>query len=262
MNIDKVFSDAAVKILKCKNCQNGTSGSSSVPLSSGNSRNKGLSTTPLRVSTGGNSNKLNNQAVDHGESSDGSSNTPHVQQHRKPPRRKSAKHGLFGRGKGEKNTSRSGPVMIKQGYVQKKARTGTSLRDSKKKFLTLSEDGVLAYFASESDFLEDRDKKSVDVGRTSIKVPGRGGQPTSHSDNEFTVVSSVTADHWVFMCETPDVRDQWVDVIEKMIKSSLSCGSLNESMESRSLTSTGSQPNFDRPGNKACAGSDLKHYNL
>ena len=131
-------------------------------------------------------------------------------------------------------------------------------RDSKKKFLTLSEDGILAYFASESDFLEDRDKKSVDVGRTSIKVPGRGGQPTSHSDNEFTVVSSVTADHWVFMCESPDLRDEWVDVIEKMIKNSLSCGSLNESIESRSLTSTGSQPNFDRPGNKACAGQNRK----
>ena len=74
--------------------------------------------------------------------------------------------------------------MIKKGYVQKKSRT--SLRDFKKKFLTLSEDGVLAYFQSESDFLDDRDRKSVDVGRTSIKVPGRGGQPSSQSDNEFT----------------------------------------------------------------------------
>merc|ERR1739838_968508 len=42
-------------------------------------------------------------------------------------------------------------------------------------------------------------------------------------------------------------------MIEKMIKSTISCGSLTESLESRSIGSLGSQLNFDRPGNKSCA---------
>ena len=68
------------------------------------------------------------------------------------------------------------------------------------------------------------------------------------------VVSSVTGDHWIFNCDSADQRDEWVECIERMIKNSLSIGSLAESIESRSITSTGSQPNFDRPGNKSCAG--------
>ena len=32
------------------------------------------------------------------------------------------------------------------------------------------------------------------------------------------------------------------------------------SIESRSVSSTGSQPNFDRPGNKYCAGTKNKHF--
>ena len=202
MNIDKVFSDAALKILKSKNSLNGstfaqpqttaTANNSSL----GSSRMNKLSTTPLRNQGFSSSQRSGASSLappinDHGaESSDGSSGIQNIS-HRKPPRRKSAKHGLFSRKSGEKSNNQSNHTkngssaqMIKKGYVQKKSRT--SLRDFKKKFLTLSEDGVLAYFQSESDFLDDRDRKSVDVGRTSIKVPGRGGQPSSQSDNEFT----------------------------------------------------------------------------
>ena len=64
----------------------------------------------------------------------------------------------------------------------------------------------------------------------------------------------MTGDHWIFNCDSADQRDEWVECIERMIKNSLSIGSLAESIESRSITSTGSQPNFDRPGNKSCAG--------
>lgn len=108
-------------------------------------------------------------------------------------------------------------------------------------------------FQRNLDFNDERDCKSVDVGRCSIKVPGRSGQPSTESNSEFTVVSSVTGDHWVFSCENMAQRDEWVDLIEKMIKNTLSCGSLTESLESRSIGSLGSQLNFDRPGNKSCA---------
>ena len=68
----------------------------------------------------------------------------------------------------------------------------------------------------------------------------------------------MTGDHWIFNCDSADQRDEWVECIERMIKNSLSIGSLAESIESRSITSTGSQPNFDRPGNKSCAGKVIK----
>ena len=71
---------------------------------------------------------------------------------------------------------------------------------------------------AKKDFNDERDCKSVDVGRCSIKVPGRSGQPSTESNNEFTVVSSVTGDHWIFSCENEQQRDEWVEMIEKMIK--------------------------------------------
>jgi len=269
MNVDKAFVDAADRILKSKNYatnQNSTKlgvvGPNHNPSpnnhSSGHPNKTRLSTTPLRTQA---ASRLQPPANDMGESSDGSSNTPASVQ-RKPNRhrRKSAKTSIFGRSsktsdKGSAAASARSIVVLKKGYVQKRSRTGTSLREFKKKFLTLTEDGLLGYFASESDFNDERECKSVDVGRCSIKVPGRSGQPCSNESNnsEFTVVSSVTGDHWVFSCESLEQRDEWVQMIEKMIKSTLSCGSLTESVESRSIGSMGSQLNFDRPGNKSCA---------
>jgi len=56
--------------------------------------------------------------------------------------------------------------IVKEGWVVKRNKQGASLNSSKKKYLTLTEDGNLAYYASKSDFSEDKDRKVVDVIRT------------------------------------------------------------------------------------------------
>ena len=124
--------------------------------------------------------------------------------------------------------------IVKEGWVVKRNKQGASLNSSKKKYLTLTEDGNLAYYASKSDFSEDKDRKVVDVIRTTgpsklfsnvylfiipVKVPGRSGQPNSKGENsfDFTVVSS-TGDQWNFSSDSIEDRDSWVDAIEQMFR--------------------------------------------
>jgi len=123
--------------------------------------------------------------------------------------------------------------IVKEGWVIKRNKQSTSLNSSKKKYLTLTEDGNLAYYASKSDFSEDKDRKVVDVIRTTglhkllkvtillilVKVPGRSGQPNSKGENsfDFTVVSS-TGDQWNFSCDSIEDRDSWVEAIEQMFR--------------------------------------------
>ena len=114
---------------------------------------------------------------DPNESSDGSTNhTP--SQNRKPPnRRKSGRTGLFSRRSGtdDRKNGLTRRQIMKEGWILKKSH---SIQPTKKKYLTLSEDGLLTYYSSLNDFVDDRDKKSVEVVRTTIKVPGRSGQPS------------------------------------------------------------------------------------
>ena len=225
MNIDRVFSDATLKILRQRQCNQPTI-PNSTPLGGAN-RSAKNSSTPLRNQV------QRHHAADPNESSDGSTNqTP--SQNRKPPnRRKSGRTGLFSRRSGT-DDRKNGAVrrqIIKEGWILKKSH---SIQPTKKKYLTLSEDGLLTYYSSLNDFVDDRDKKSLEVVRTTIKVPGRSGQPIKGKnstfifsesskihlgdhDYDFTVVSS-SGDNWVFSCETADDRDSWVEIIENMIK--------------------------------------------
>ena len=60
--------------------------------------------------------------------------------------------------------------IVKEGWVLKRNKQGAPLNSSKKKYLTLTEDGHLAYYASKSDFSEDKDRKVVDVIRITGKL--------------------------------------------------------------------------------------------
>ena len=181
MNIDRVFSDAALKILRQK-CHSPNSNAVQLGGQVAPRTNKN-STTPLRNNHAIQSRvSLQPTPLDPNESSDGSTNhTPN--QNRKPPnRRKSGKTGLFSR-RSANDDRKSGATnrvqIVKEGWLHKKSRQGASIHPFKKKYLTLSEDGHLAYFSSLNDYVDDRDRKSLEVVRTTIKVPGRSGQPNA-----------------------------------------------------------------------------------
>ena len=182
MNIDRVFSDAALKILRQK-CH--IPNSNSVQLGGLNARPHKNSTTPLRNQAQRNQvTSLQPPIADPNESSDGSTN-PTPNQNRKPPnRRKSGKTGLFSRRSGpdERKVGATNRVrIVKEGWLNKKSRQGTSIHSFKKKYLTLTEEGQLAYYSSLNDYVDDRDSKALEVVRTTIKVPGRSGQPNQKS---------------------------------------------------------------------------------
>ena len=131
--------------------------------------------------------------ADPNESSDGSTNqTPN--QNRKPPnRRKSGKTSLFSRRSGpddRKAGAANRVQIVKEGWLNKKSRQGTSLHAFKKKYLTLTEEGQLAYYSSINDYVDDRDRKALDVVRTTIKVPGRSGQPIKGMFHSFRIYKS------------------------------------------------------------------------
>ncbi|CBY20132.1 unnamed protein product [Oikopleura dioica] len=254
MNVERVFSEVALKVLRQRSHLPSPGGAQvQLPIS----RTK-LSTTPLRGQLG----RASLYPQNDGESSDGSSTTPSHANHRLPVRRKSGKTSLFSRRSGALDDvslkRRVGALarvpIVKEGWVIKRNKQSTSLNSSKKKYLTLTEDGNLAYYASKSDFSEDKDRKVVDVIRTTVKVPGRSGQPNSKGENsfDFTVVSS-TGDQWNFSCDSIEDRDSWVEAIEQMFRQSLVGTDVRSVDSTRSLSSNGSQPNFDKPGNKFCA---------
>lgn len=262
MNIDRVFCDAALKVLRQKGH---VPKNNAAQLGGMNARPHKTSTTPLRNQAQRHQvTSLQPPIADPNESSDGSTNqTPN--QNRKPPsRRKSGKVGLFSRRSGP-DDRKTGAVnrvqIVKEGTLQKKSRQGgTSIHSFKKKYLTLTEDGQLVYYSSINDYVDDKDRKAVDVVRTTIKVPGKSGQPIkADNEYEFTVVSNA-GEQWQFLCESCADRDDWVEAIQNMIRNSISGANVgynsfsdHRSVESRSISSTGSQPNFDRPGNKYCA---------
>ncbi|KAM8867103.1 LOW QUALITY PROTEIN: arf-GAP with GTPase, ANK repeat and PH domain-containing protein 1-like [Synchiropus picturatus] len=72
--------------------------------------------------------------------------------------------------KGDLGSGRS--IPIKQGILLK--RSGNSLnKEWKKKYVTLSNDGILSYYSSVNDYMLNAPGKEMDLLRVTVKVPGK-----------------------------------------------------------------------------------------
>lgn len=63
-------------------------------------------------------------------------------------------------------------IPLKQGYLLKRS-TSSINKEWKKKYVTLLEDGVLAYYPNLHDYMDDVHKKTITLKHTTVKVPGK-----------------------------------------------------------------------------------------
>uniref|UniRef100_H2ZF76 Small monomeric GTPase n=1 Tax=Ciona savignyi TaxID=51511 RepID=H2ZF76_CIOSA len=73
-------------------------------------------------------------------------------------------------------------IPVKQGWLLKRTSKGKiSNKEWKKKYVALEDEGNLTYYSSMHDYMENINKKSLSVVKTTIKVPGRHPSVTSKS---------------------------------------------------------------------------------
>ncbi|KAL2104238.1 hypothetical protein ACEWY4_001106 [Coilia grayii] len=180
LNVDRVFTEAAQKIVAAKKQAALLAASKSLP----NSPCHSTDTTPVSGPGYG-------QASNGSQSSDISSSLPSTPvvghrelrgeggSQRNIPRRRTS---LFGNRRGsdsEKKTPDTRAevacvrsIIIKQSILWK--RSGSSLnKDWKKKFVTLSNNGILSYHSSQNDYKQNVHGKEISLLRVTVKVPGK-----------------------------------------------------------------------------------------
>ncbi|XP_069509447.1 arf-GAP with GTPase, ANK repeat and PH domain-containing protein 2 isoform X2 [Ambystoma mexicanum] len=188
LNVDRVFNEVAQKIVTLKKQQQLLASCKSLPSSPSHS----TGSTPVSGVHSG-------QASNGGHASDYSSSlpsTPNISHrelrseaslgigtpsslHRGAKRRTSLftnrrgsdseKRSLDSRGE---NTGSGRTIPIKQSFLLK--RSGNSLnKEWKKKYVTLSSNGVLFYHPSINDYIHSSHGKEMDLLRTTVKVPGK-----------------------------------------------------------------------------------------
>ncbi|XP_061641069.1 arf-GAP with GTPase, ANK repeat and PH domain-containing protein 1-like [Phyllopteryx taeniolatus] len=190
LNVNRVFTDAAQKIMAAKKQAALLASCKSLPNSPSHS---GGSTPVSGVFTG--------QASNGGQSSDYSSSLPStpVISHkeigrsargekqdsgtpgsvRSATRRRTARFsGRRGSDSARRSADSKGDVgsgrfiPIKQGFLLK--RSGNTLnKEWKKKYVTLSSDGILSYHSNVNDYMLNTPGKEMDLLRVTVKVPGK-----------------------------------------------------------------------------------------
>ncbi|XP_046742447.1 centaurin-gamma-1A [Diprion similis] len=114
-------------------------------------------------------------------------------------------------------------IPAKQGYLFK--RSSKSLKEWKKKYVTLLEDGRLTYHSSLHDYMNDSNGKEILLQYVTVKVPGKtpkGSKATVAQEDsfEFSIIS-LENKTWHFEANNADDRDSWILAIEQQILSSL-----------------------------------------
>ncbi|XP_077966925.1 arf-GAP with GTPase, ANK repeat and PH domain-containing protein 1-like isoform X1 [Styela clava] len=157
-------------------------------------------------------------------------------------------------------------IPIKQGWLHKRSKKPKlSNREWKKRYVTLSNEGILTYFNSMHDYMENVHGKSISVVKTTVKVPGRLSYVPSKStpskdknseDFEFHLVS-MDGNIWYFSCPTSYERDQWVLVIEQQIMNVLQNGASSKNKTDCTMMTPVDMEVFRSiPGNDTCVDCD------
>ncbi|XP_041097678.1 arf-GAP with GTPase, ANK repeat and PH domain-containing protein 2 isoform X2 [Polyodon spathula] len=188
LNVDRVFNEVAQKIVSLKKQSVLMASCKSLP----NSPSHSGSSTPASAQIPGQASN-GGHASDYSSSLPSTPNVPHRELrgeagpgfstpgslHRGPRRRTS----LFTNRRGSDSEKRSldskgdnigsgRAIPIKQSILLK--RSGNSLnKEWKKKYVTLSNNGVLSYHPSMNDYMQNSHGKEIDLLRTTVKVPGK-----------------------------------------------------------------------------------------
>ena len=114
-------------------------------------------------------------------------------------------------------------IPVKQGHLFK--RSSKSLKERKKKYVTLLEDGRLTYHSSLHDYMNDTNGKEILLQYVTVKVPGKTPKgskstPTQDDSFEFSIIS-LENKTWHFEASNADDRESWIAAIEQQILSSL-----------------------------------------
>ncbi|XP_066583688.1 centaurin-gamma-1A isoform X2 [Prorops nasuta] len=114
-------------------------------------------------------------------------------------------------------------IPVKQGYLFK--RSSKSLKEWKKKYVTLLEDGRLTYHSSLHDYMVDTNGKEILLQYVTVKVPGKTPKGSKLSNTqedsfEFSIIS-LENKTWHFEATSAEERDSWITAIEQQILSSL-----------------------------------------
>ncbi|XP_062397172.1 arf-GAP with GTPase, ANK repeat and PH domain-containing protein 2 [Sardina pilchardus] len=180
LNVDRVFTEAAQRIVAAKKQAALLAASKSLPNSPCHSADSTSVSGPYH-----------GQASNGGQCSDISSSLPSTPvvghrelrgeggSQRNVPRRRTS---LFGNRRGsdsEKKTPDNRAevagirsTFIRQGILYK--RSGSSLnKDWKKKFVTLSNNGILYYHSNQNDYTQNVHGKEINLLRVTVKVPGK-----------------------------------------------------------------------------------------
>uniref|UniRef100_A0A8C7FIM5 ArfGAP with GTPase domain, ankyrin repeat and PH domain 2 n=1 Tax=Oncorhynchus kisutch TaxID=8019 RepID=A0A8C7FIM5_ONCKI len=198
--------------------------------------------------------------------------------------------------KGDLGSGRA--ITIKQSILWK--RSGSSLnKEWKKKYVTLSSNGTLGYHSSVNDYMPNAHAKEIDLLRVTVKVPGKrppravppcGPSPSpgltdvvkdtgatestglvpveeqagalpppadsgvKYEENVDFIIVSSTGQTWHFEAQTLEERDAWVAAIESQILASLqSCESLrNKARRSSQSEAVAIQAIRNAKGNSLC----------
>lgn len=136
------------------------------------------------------------------------------------------KSNIFTPSKKEKYMGEMGvgrEIPVKQGYLFK--RSSKSLKEWKKKYVTLLEDGRLTYHSSLHDYMNDTNGKEILLQYVTVKVPGKtpkGSKSYNAQEDsfEFSIIS-LENKTWHFEANNAEDRDNWIAAIEQQILSSL-----------------------------------------
>ncbi|KAL6425224.1 hypothetical protein ACFW04_009461 [Cataglyphis niger] len=136
------------------------------------------------------------------------------------------KSNIFTPSKKEKYMGEMGvgrEIPVKQGYLFK--RSSKSLKEWKKKYVTLLEDGRLTYHSSLHDYMNDSNGKEILLQYVTVKVPGKtpkGSKSYNAQEDsfEFSIIS-LENKTWHFEANNAEDRDNWIAAIEQQILSSL-----------------------------------------
>ncbi|XP_042569476.1 arf-GAP with GTPase, ANK repeat and PH domain-containing protein 2-like isoform X5 [Cyprinus carpio] len=181
LNVDRVFNEMTQKIVAAKKQAILLASCKSLPNSPSHSGASTPLSGPGQASNGGQSSDypsslpstpvISHKDIRGGASGDGGSQ-------RNLPRRRTS---LFGNRRGSDSEKRasdsrsdisSRSVPIKQGTLWKRSERSLN-KEWKKKYVTLSNNGMLTYHSNINEFMQNAQGKEMDLLRVTVKVPGK-----------------------------------------------------------------------------------------
>ena len=107
---------------------------------------------------------------------------------------------------------------VRAGYMYKRSGTAGVWR---RKYVRLASNGVLSYFPSFRNYVENTAGKHIQLGVSTVRVPGEAGGGTGEVVGEMMEILSLDSRQWQFQLCSQEERVGWVAAIQQQISLSL-----------------------------------------